>query len=99
LCAQCKHILTDDTERFLFENESEYTFQNPQGLYFNVILFKHVDGCRTEGVLTKEFSWFHDFSWNYSYCSLCFIHLGWFFLDGKKNAFFSLIKNRLEGNF
>jgi len=99
LCSQCGFQLTDDTERFIFENESEYTFKNPQGYYFDIILFENANGCHTEGPFTKEFSWFHGFSWNYAYCSSCFNHLGWFFLDGKKNSFFGLIKERLEGNF
>ena len=99
LCSKCNNVLTDDSKGYSFDGDSEYTFKNPDDIYFTILLFQAVEGAHILGPPTKEFSWFHGFFWNYVHCKSCDIHLGWFFQDGKNESFFGLIKTRLKENF
>jgi hypothetical protein len=46
------------------------------------------------GEPTAEHSWFKDFTWSFTICSNCLVHLGWFYLGGSE-SFFGLIVDRL----
>ncbi len=93
LCLMCSKKITEDKERFLFENQSEFRFSNPDGYIFDIITFRAADGCREEGKPTLEFSWFKGHSWCYAFCSRCGLHLGWKYSG--KFSFYGLIKARL----
>ena len=93
LCASCYNKITSDNDRFNYNGTSEFNFSNPQGYYFDIILFKNAEGCKVIGESTMEFTWFPEHSWTYSMCSRCNLHLGWKYFGS--NVFFGLIKTRL----
>lgn len=93
LCLKCNKKITEDKERFLYENQSEFCCTNPEGYIFDIITFKAADGCREEGMPTMEFTWFKDHSWCFALCSRCGLHLGWKYTG--EFSFYGLIKTRL----
>jgi hypothetical protein len=93
LCLACSKKITEDKERFPYDDETEFHFTNPDGYVFDIITFRSADGCREEGNPTLEFTWFEDHSWTYAVCSRCGLHLGWKYMG--KYSFYGLIKSRL----
>jgi len=93
LCLLCYKKITSDKDRFLFNNQSEFQFTNPQGHVFDIITFGTADGCRVIGEPTMNFSWFPRHSWSFAVCSRCGLHLGWKYLGDY--SFYGLIKSRL----
>jgi hypothetical protein len=93
LCLRCSKKITEDKERFLYENRSEFQFTNPDGFVFEIITFRTADGCREEGEPTFAFTWFREHSWSFALCSRCGLHLGWKYYG--KFSFFGLIKSRI----
>ncbi|HSL90445.1 MAG TPA: cereblon family protein [Ignavibacteriaceae bacterium] len=93
LCLKCNKKITEDKERFLYDSQSEFRLTNPEGYVFDIITFKSADGCREEGIPTREFTWFKNHSWCFAKCSRCGLHLGWKYSG--KFSFFGLIKSRL----
>ncbi len=93
LCLSCSKKITTDKERFLFNEQSEFQFKNPDGYVFDIITFCKADGCREEGKPTLDFTWFIGHSWSFALCSRCGLHLGWKYMG--KHSFYGLIKARL----
>lgn len=93
LCLMCNNKITEDKERFFYENKSEFQFTNPDGYNFDLITFKVADGCREQGIPTTDFTWFKEHSWCFALCSRCGVHLGWKYSG--KYSFYGLIKARL----
>lgn len=93
LCLKCNKKITEDKERFLYYNKSEFEFKNPDGFIFNIMTFKTADGCRDEGKPTLDFTWFEKYSWCFAICSRCGLHLGWKYSG--TFSFYGLIKARL----
>ena len=93
LCLKCSKKITTDKERFLYNNESEFQFTNPNGFVFDIITFDSADGCHEEGIPTMEFTWFSGHSWSFALCSRCGLHLGWKYTG--KFSFYGLIRARL----
>jgi len=93
LCLKCSKKITTDKDRFLYNNESEFQFTNPNGFVFDIITFDSADGCREEGTPTTEFTWFPGHSWSFALCSRCGLHLGWKYTG--KFSFYGLIRARL----
>jgi len=93
LCLMCSKKITEDKERFLYDNQSEFHFINPDGYTFDIIAFRVADGCREQGKPTMEFTWFPGHSWSFALCSRCGLHLGWKYSG--KFSFYGLIKSRL----
>jgi len=93
LCLRCSKKITEDRERFLYENRSEFQFTNPEGYIFDIITFRTADGCHEEGEATLAFTWFQDHSWSFAFCSRCGLHLGWKYSG--RFSFYGLIKSRL----
>jgi hypothetical protein len=93
LCLRCSKKITEDKERFLYENQSEFQFTNPGGYIFDIITFRTADGCRENGEPTLTFTWFKDHSWSFALCSRCGLHLGWKYSG--RFSFYGLIKSRL----
>jgi hypothetical protein len=82
-------------ERIITVNgQHQHTFTNPAGLTYEIGCFSLAEGCVVHGEPTLEHTWFDGFSWNFSVCSSCLLHLGWFFQRGKE-SFFGLIIDRL----
>ncbi|MGD8780898.1 MAG: cereblon family protein [Ignavibacteria bacterium] len=93
LCKNCYNKIASDKERYYYSGSSEFNFTNPQGFQFDIITFTKADGCNSEGEAILDYTWFSGYSWNYSTCSQCGIHLGWKYFGS--NTFYGLIKTRL----
>ncbi len=77
------------------EGKHMHVFSNPEGIVFQIGCFSSADGCVNRGVPTTEFTWFTGFSWRFSFCSNCYIHLGWFYQSKGVENFYGLILDRL----
>ncbi|MEW6157093.1 MAG: cereblon family protein [Verrucomicrobiota bacterium] len=93
LCAWCLNRVADEKDRLPIEGQSEFLFQNPEGLRFHIFTFARTLGCRPAGTPTLEHTWFQDHAWSYCLCDRCQIHLGWFYTG--PSAFAGLIRDRL----
>ena len=93
LCLKCSKKITTDKDRFLYNDESEFQFTNPEGYVFDIITFSAADGCREQGEPTMEFTWFPRHSWSFALCSRCGLHLGWKYSG--EFSFYGLIRARL----
>ncbi len=97
LCLACNKKITEDKERFLYNNQSEFRFTNPDGYQFDIITFRVADGCRDEGIPSLEHTWFANHTWCFALCSRCGLHLGWKYSG--QFSFYGLIRVRLiKGN-
>ncbi len=97
LCIVCNKKITSDKNRFEINNESEFQFVNPAGLYFDIITFIEAEGCRITGEPIIEYTWFPGHTWQLAVCSRCSTQLGWKY-EGRY-SFYGLIKARLvKGN-
>jgi hypothetical protein len=93
LCFVCRNKITSEKERFLYNDSSEFEFNNPSGDHFHIITFSRAPGCVASGVPTSEYTWFTDHSWSFSLCSNCGLQLGWKYTG--KYDFFGLIRTHL----
>ena len=93
LCLKCSKKITTDKDRFLYNDQSEFQFTNPEGYVFDIITFSAADGCREQGEPTMEFTWFRRHSWSFALCSRCGLHLGWKYSG--EFSFYGLIRARL----
>ncbi len=84
LCFVCRNKITSEKERFVFNDASEFEFNNPGGDHFHIITFSKAPGCIESGTQTSDFTWFADHSWSLSLCSQCGTQLGWKY-TGKHN--------------
>ena len=94
VCASCDHPITSRAERIEQGGTHEHTFANPSGMIFSIGCFRAAPGALRGRDETAEFSWFPGYRWSYAVCSICGVHLGWFFLDGER-GFYGLILDRL----
>ncbi|XP_043967487.1 uncharacterized protein si:ch211-51h9.7 [Gambusia affinis] len=82
-------------------------FENPQGLQFEVIVFKKADVIK-HWPANSHFSWYPGFSWTVATCPRCKTHLGWGFqpnswpetvtnnrFQESENTFLALIAHRI----
>ncbi len=95
-CRQCGLEITSRDQAVTIQGRHQHTFFNPAGIVFEIVCFGAAPGCQNEGTPTKDFSWFPDYSWCYSFCSACRSMLGWQFQSGTGSVFWGLILNRLE---
>ncbi len=93
LCAWCYNGVASDADRFQMEGKSEFTFDNPQGVRFEIILFTETHNCRQTGPSTVEHTWFAEHAWSFCHCAECGQQLGWYF-EGP-HAFAGLVRARL----
>lgn len=90
LCKNCGNPVTFQGSIISVDGNHTHTFTNPSGVTFEISCFSSADGCVIAGDPTDEDTWFEGFSWSYSHCSSCMIHLGWFYQSEHEN-FFGLI--------
>lgn len=95
LCKFCRNIITSKDKKIDIAGSHQHTLFNPEGIVFEVVCFKDATGCRVTGGPTLNFSWFEGFTWQFSLCSKCSAHLGWFYLSQQGQNFFGLIQNKL----
>ena len=95
LCKKCNAAIAKEIDRISRAGKHLHTFFNPAGVVYEIGCFRQASGCYAGGPLSKEFSWFADYSWQISFCASCSEHLGWFF-SSSEDTFFGLIANRLK---
>jgi hypothetical protein len=98
ICRNCRHTIASPESVITVNGRHQHTFINPSGITYQIGCFSSADGCLIHGEPTLEFTWFEGFSWSFSICSNCFIHLGWYYQSSEEN-FFGLITDLLESTF
>ncbi len=93
-CKNCGNAITTPECFITVNGQHTYTFTNPEGFTYDIGCFSGAEGCIVYGDPTLEHTWFEGFSWTFSICSSCLIHLGWFYQSGNE-SFFGLILGRL----
>lgn len=93
LCAWCLNRVASEKDRFNFEGQSEFAFQNPEGIRFHIMIFSRTLSCRPAGAPTLEHTWFPGHAWSCCVCACCGTHLGWFYSG--PNEFSGLIRDRI----
>jgi hypothetical protein len=77
LCTWCLNRVASEKDRLYYDGKSEFTFRNPEGMRFDIIIFSRTIGCRQTGIPTIEHTWFPGHRWSYCLCDRCNMHLGW----------------------
>ena len=93
LCVACLNRVASEKDRFHHEGRSEFSFKNPEGIRFNILLFSRTLGCREIGVATLQHTWFPGHAWSFCVCDRCRMHLGWYYVG--PNEFAGLICERI----
>lgn len=93
-CFLCQRKVTSPDQAISVNGRHEHTFFNPAGIVFEIRCFRLAPGCFVRGAPTIEFTWFGGFTWQYSHCSNCKTHLGWFF-SSSFESFHGLIRSNL----
>jgi hypothetical protein len=94
ICTSCKNVITSSKAVMSVAGQHRHSFKNPAGIYYEIGCFSDAKGCFNMGEPTVEFTWFPGYSWCYSVCAKCFIHLGWYY-QSDNSHFYGLILNRL----
>ncbi|MDY6935641.1 MAG: cereblon family protein [Spirochaetota bacterium] len=97
LCKLCSNIITSPDNCIVINGKHQHTFKNPVGYTYQIGCFINAKGCIITGEPTTDFTWFSGFSWCYAICSICHIHLGWYY-QSKISSFYGLILNHLIEN-
>ena len=95
LCAHCSAPVTSRDQAIEINGRHEHAFFNPAGIAYEIRCFRRAPGCLIQGDPTNEFTWFAGYRWQFSLCSTCLTHLGWFFSSLERPPFYGLISNRL----
>jgi hypothetical protein len=93
LCAWCLNRVANERDRFQYEGKDEFSFANPAGVQFDIILFSQTLGCRETGVPTLDYTWFAGHAWSFCQCDRCGHHLGWYYAGQYEIA--GLIKSQI----
>jgi len=93
LCVACLNRVASETDRYLHEGKSEFSFKNPEGIRFNILTFSRTLGCLEIGVPTLEHTWFAGHAWSFCVCDRCHMHLGWYYAG--PSDFAALICDRI----
>jgi len=93
LCAGCRHRVASEKDRFHYEGQSEFSFENPEGIRFHILTFSRTLGGREVGIPTLIHTWFPGHAWSYCLCARCHMHLGWYY-SGPAD-FVGLIRDRI----
>ena len=93
LCAWCLNRVASEKDRYVYEGKGEFSFKNPEGVRFNIILFAQTLGCRQNGVPMLEHTWFPEHAWSCCVCDGCRMHLGWYYAGPREFA--GLIRDRI----
>lgn len=94
LCRNCRHPVTQPSERIEVASAHRHTFTNPNGYLFEIGCFRNADGCAATGIITDDFTWFRGYSWQIGICRKCQNHIGWMFRS-IDDRFYGLILDRL----
>ncbi len=90
LCKNCGNRITSMERIISVDGQHTHRFTNQAGVTYEIGCFSSTDGCIVYGSPTLDFTWFEGFSWSFTSCSNCLIHLGWYYQSGREK-FFGLI--------
>jgi hypothetical protein len=93
-CAACGHPITTHADRILVAGAHEHDGTNPGGWTYRFGCFARATGCASQGVPSKQCTWFPGYWWHIQACGGCAHHLGWLFFQ-KDHEFYGLIVDRL----
>ena len=93
LCSRCLSKITNEKERFFYEEQSEFYLTNPDGIEYSVITFEKADGCIHKQDFFTENTWFPNHIWSFCFCAECQQQLGWLYKG--KYEFYGLIRTKL----
>jgi len=93
VCVWCRQKVASDKDRWFHQGRSEFSFENPEGLRFEILTFSRTLGCRNVGMPTLEHTWFAGYAWSYCVCAGCRSHLGWYYTG--PGSFAGLIRSRI----
>jgi hypothetical protein len=100
-CATCRHRVSDEQQRIQVAGHHRHTCVNPAGVVYRIGCFRRADGCKGQGALVAEHSWFAGYAWQVALCGNCLLHLGWAFRGGGERGggegFHGLILERVRG--
>ena len=94
-CRHCGHQITSAKFSIEVDGSHNHTFFNPAGIIYEIRCFSKAAGCLNQGPASSEFAWFAGYTWQIATCSLCTVHLGWYFSSGE-SSFFGLIAKNLS---
>jgi hypothetical protein len=92
-CRGCGHELTTRARAVEIGGAHDHTFRNPAGYSYQIVCFSDAPGCRADGALTTDATWFAGYAWNFASCGGCADHLGWWYVGA--SSFVGLIATRI----
>lgn len=93
LCSLCLEKMAAEIDRFFYEGKNAFSFTNPGGYQFEIMVFSQADGCRAVTPPTSENTWFPGYAWSICLCRSCGQHMGWKYIGA--DTFFGLIRTKL----
>lgn len=91
-CAVCRNRIASAKQIIEKKGSHTHYYANPFGLVFGIACFAAAPGVLSKGTPTLENTWFVGYSWCYSFCCLCYTHLGWQYLSQfDSGSFYGLI--------
>lgn len=95
VCAKCGHAITHADARIEKGGAHVHTRLNPSKVTYIFGCFSQAPGATASGDPSRDFSWFHEYSWRIASCGGCHAHIGWRF-EGEA-PFWALILDHLNG--
>ncbi|MEM9606361.1 MAG: cereblon family protein [Actinomycetota bacterium] len=92
-CERCSAVVAHRSAAVVRAGRHVHTFRNPAGWSWTVRCFRDAPGCRSEGELTTDATWFPGHAWCFARCTSCGQHLGWWYVGA--SSFVGLIANRV----
>ncbi len=96
LCKNCNNVITTAESKITMNGSHTHVFKNPRGIVFEIGCFRKAEGCVDTGTPTQEYTWFPGFTWCFSLCSNCLIHLGWLYQSGSEQFYGLILENLVE---
>ena len=93
----CGHRVAHAEAKIAVSGQHEHTCVNPAGIVYRIACFRSAPGCKAQGDLVAEHSWFAGYAWQIALCGNCLLHLGWAF-RGTGEGFHGLIVDRIRSD-
>lgn len=90
-CRFCRSRITSTSQMIEVNGGHHHTFANPHGKVFSIGCFAAAPGSITHGPASTDCTWFAGYSWRFSLCYNCLVHIGWKYESHMSGSFFGLI--------
>ena len=94
VCAECKHSVTNVSERIEVFGRHDHSFGN-LGYPVQLGCFRDAPGCMGVQGISRGYSWFRGYAWQIQVCRKCYTQLGWKYM-GENESFYGLIFKTLK---